>query len=397
MTLKTVTGPTIRTALADARRLFGDDAVLLQSTPPAPGAPASVTVAFDVPSARATAAPAPQRTVTPWTVPAAEPASAASPRAYGYGGVTHGGGQKVPAAESLSAPAVAPTTSAPVTPPVMPVAAPVTQTPAAPVMPPVAAPVVSPAAPVMPPATPESATADELARLRARLARLEAALADARVPVPTAPAPVVLVGPAGSGKTSLALRLGRAPGALDAASAAVLVVAPEDGPWLDPSPLLWTLGVPAVVVRTPDDVRAALDTLAEAELLIVDTPALPLAPERARPAVARLGALLAPLAPVDVHLVLDAARPASALPDLATLGLRPDALALTRLDEAPAGAAADAPARLGLPLRLTSAGPDATHFAVADPAAVAPPPTPSLAATVRAVLPEPAPAFADFV
>ncbi len=394
MTLKTVTGPTIRAALADARRLFGDDAVLLQSTPPAPGAPASVTVAFDVPAARALAAPAAERTVTPWTAPAAAP----TPRPRGYGAVARPAGRTaaastetisaspptiLPAAPPPASPPVAPAPPAPEPPSVAPAAPSATSTPA--VL------VETPA--VTPPPAP-GASADEMARLRARLARLEAVLADACVHVPDAPAPVVLVGPAGSGKTSLALRLSQAPGALDAASAAVLVVAPADGPWLDPSPLYWSLGVPAVVVRTPDDVRAALGTLAEADLLIVDTPALPLAPERARPAVARLGALLAPLAPVDVHLVLDAARAPATLPALGNLGLRPDALALTRLDEAPPAAAADWAAHLGLPLRLTASGPEATRFALADTGRPAPAPPSSLAATVRAVLPEFVPAFA---
>lgn len=342
MTLKTLTGPSIRDALADARRLFGADVVMLQSAPAAHGQPASVTVAFD--AAPAPAAPArpvaPARHVAPPAVP--ELLATPAPRAYGYAAVRN---ERPAPPEPVSAPAL----------PVTPVAPP--------------APTPRPAPPPAAPVSTEPASAAEVAALRNRLAELEAALAEVRaaapVPSPARP-PLVFVGPGGSGKTSLALRLAQNPALVNAASPAVLIVAPEAGRVADAAPLFWGAGVPVAVVHTADDVREALRTFADADLVLVDTPALPLQPERARPAVARLGEVLAPLAAAEVHLVVDATRSASTLSAATVrgLGLRPDVLALTRLDEAP-GAAPAWTGALGLPLRLTTAGPDPADLALA--------------------------------
>ncbi len=340
MTLKTVTGPSIRDALADARRLFGADVVMLQSAPAAHGQPASVTVAFDTDLAVAAPAAATPPASASRRAPAA--ASPPAPRTYGYG----------PARNVRPAPAE-----------------------------PVAAP-TGPPAPAEPagtvPAGPDptdgpGATAAELAALRARLAEVEAMLAEVRAaspaPQPSRP-PVVFVGPSGSGKTSLALRLSQRADVVGAERpAAILVAGPERA--ADPAPLFWAAGVPVAVVETADDVREALRTFADADLLVVDTPSLPLVGARAPAVVARLGAVLAPLGAVEVHLVIDATRAASArtAQAVAALGLRPDALALTRLDEAPERATTWAGA-LGLPLRLTAAGPD--DLALAAPAAHVP-------------------------
>ena len=309
MTLKTVTGPTIRDALADARRLFGPDVVLLQSAPEAHGAPASVTVGFD---AAPVARPVPARPVAPPAIP--EPV--AVPRAYGYGAARNA---RPAPAEPISVPTRA-----------------------------------MPAEP--------SATAAEVAELRARLAELEATLARVRQPqagpVRRRRAPLVFVGPAGVGKTSLALRIALRPSLAGAERPAVLMVAPEAEYAVDAASVFWGAGVPVAVVRTPEEVAEALDLFADADLLLVDTPALPLQAERAHAAVARLGALLAPLEAVEVHLVVDAARaPESLTADtVAALGLRPDGLALTRVDEAPALAARWS-RHLGLTARFATLGP----------------------------------------
>ena len=370
MTLKTLTGPSIQDALADARRLFGD-VVLLQSSPGGPDAPASVTVAFDDAPRPAPRAPSPARP-SPAASAVPEPGGPVAPRAYGYGAAR----QVRPAVEE---PFSTPATAAPA---------------------PLAAPTAGPApAPPTPTASapaalgPAGAPADEVETLRARLAELEATLDRVRslTPAPRR-APLVLVGRAGSGKTTLALRLAQSPALTGAASPAVLVVAPEAGPFLDPAPSFWDAGVPVAVVRSADDVAEALRAFAEADLLLVDTPALPLHPDRARPAVARLGAVLAPLAAVEVALAVDASRALDTLTaeSLDALGLRPDALALTRLDEATC--APDTWERhLGLPTRFCSVGPDrpdltassdaaAPLAAFASAAAPAPPAAPATAA-----------------
>ena len=367
MTLKTVTGPSLRQALADARRIFGDDVVLLQSTPATAGAAASVTVAFD------DGPPRPRRRLParPGAAPAVpEAAPAAAPRPYGYPVVRK---TTPPVAEPISAP------PAPAAPPPV-VEAPVVQRPAAP-----------PVAEVVPAvgggagrggAAP-AVSAEEVEALRARLADLEAKLA--ALPTAAAPPvasserlrPLVLVGAAGSGKTSLALRLARRPALVGAERPAVVVVASDDEHAVDPAPTYWRAGVPVAVVRTADEVREALETFEDADRVVVDTPGLPLDAARAAPLVARLGETLAPLAAVDVCLVVEASRaPATLTAEaVAALGLRPDALALTRLDETPSGAGDDWAQRLGLGVRFASAGTGADDLSAnAHPAPTAPAP-----------------------
>ena len=317
MTLKTLTGPSIQSALADARRLLGADVVLLQSTPGGGGTPASVTVAYD----QEPRPPAPAQAAPP-AVP--EPAAPPARRAYGYGNVR----QVRPALEEpLSAPAHGPPSPAE----------------------PAGAHGQSPAPP------------SEVAALRARLADLEAALAEVRAAAPPpAPArpPLVVVGRAGSGKTTLALRLAQSPGRVGSETVAALVVAPESGPFLDPAPSFWDAGVPVAVVRSAADVADAMRLFADADRLVVDTPGLPRQPDAARAAVARLGAVLAPLAAVEVVLVADVSRPTATWSPrvFEAIGLTPDALALTRLDEATAPPSAWKRA-LGLPVRFASRGP----------------------------------------
>ena len=78
MKIKTLTGSSIHSALIEARRIFGDDVVLLESIPAEGESPARITVMIDkpIPSPAETAAPAARQSV---------PASAQEGRVYGYG------------------------------------------------------------------------------------------------------------------------------------------------------------------------------------------------------------------------------------------------------------------------------------------------------------------------
>jgi hypothetical protein len=51
MTVKTLTGPSIQDALSQAREEFGDDVVLMESTPATEDAPAEIAIAVDPPVA----------------------------------------------------------------------------------------------------------------------------------------------------------------------------------------------------------------------------------------------------------------------------------------------------------------------------------------------------------
>lgn len=74
MNVKTLTGPSIHAALVEARRLLGDDVILIESVPPRGAEPARVTVMIDEPRPSPIAAQA--KTTT------APPAATALP--YGY-------------------------------------------------------------------------------------------------------------------------------------------------------------------------------------------------------------------------------------------------------------------------------------------------------------------------
>ncbi len=95
MKVKTLTGPSIHAALIEARRLLGDDVVLLESIPAEGDAPARITVMVDVP------APAPRKQEAPVHAGAA-PAYAAQPQGYGYAGVAQRGVMTAPQTANYS-------------------------------------------------------------------------------------------------------------------------------------------------------------------------------------------------------------------------------------------------------------------------------------------------------
>ena len=94
MNIKTIIGASIHAALAEARRLLGDDVVLLESVPPSGSEPARVTVMVDdaVSQEVSSPAPAPRRAV--------EETSPYAPPGYGYGATRRQEGRGVSPEES---------------------------------------------------------------------------------------------------------------------------------------------------------------------------------------------------------------------------------------------------------------------------------------------------------
>ena len=78
MKIKTLTGSSIHSALIEARRIFGDDVVLLESIPAEGESPARITVMVDTPVASRQEATVPSHRQT-------VPAMAGESRTYGYG------------------------------------------------------------------------------------------------------------------------------------------------------------------------------------------------------------------------------------------------------------------------------------------------------------------------
>ena len=94
MKIQTITGSSIHAALAEARRLLGDDVVLLESVPPAGSEPARITVMIDTVAAQK--APEPE----PHVRRAVEEPALLAPAGYGYGAPKRRGTQGVAAEEN---------------------------------------------------------------------------------------------------------------------------------------------------------------------------------------------------------------------------------------------------------------------------------------------------------
>ena len=409
MDIKTLTGPSIQAALAEARQLLGDDVMLLESVAARDGAPARITVMVDAALDRQPAAPA--------AAPVAEPSFvAAAPAAYGYAAQRArplgAGPEERAAPPAFSSPrsdaGSAPARSRLFTPEPAPAPAPAVDL-----------------------AAIEALLDARLTRLHDRIAALEAGLGASGTVLgaakqwlahplygdlltrglrpetadrlfhavvergfrsddrsaetlgeirwaiaqelrgllhrPTSPhdatGTLVLVGPSGAGKTSLLLKLALHPSFYGRRRTAALVLVPEDAdvhPHQSPAELYRRHGLPVMVASTPAEVRQALARTADFDQLLIDTPPLHPRSGEARKMMEWLQGLLAEVGAFDVHLVLDATRALEGFGTeyLRSLPLRPTAASLTRLDETDGwGRVAEWMLALDLPVQFVSTSP----------------------------------------
>ena len=406
MNVRTLSGDSIQAALADARRLLGDDVVLLESVPARDGQPARITVLTDAPAP-------PDGPLAP-----AVPTFADAARRAGLPGAGAPERPAPPAPARVAAPPTAPRRNLypdavpPASPPPPPASVPTAPDGAAldaalqkslrPVLDRLAALERAFGGPLLASLTrwashplfrglldagmrPETAADlfgalvgqgfDPAATAPDRQEALRWALAGVlrdrlgAAPVPRLAGSVLVVGAAGAGRTSLVLKLGRHASFFGRRRPGVLVVAPEDDVGLghlDPLGPYARAGLPAALARSTDDVAAAL-AATPADPWLVDPPPLPRAPHAAAAHLDRLQGVLGPLVPLDVVLALDAGRAAEAagLDRLRAHPLAPQAVALTRVDEMPGwGHLADLVLALPVPVHLVAAGrrvPDDLH------------------------------------
>jgi flagellar biosynthesis protein FlhF len=172
----------------------------------------------------------------------------------------------------------------------------------------------------------------------------------------------LFIGASGAGKTALQLKLARHPRFLGRRKTTILVIEPEKEEAVShhcPVELYRKFDLSVQTVRRPEEMRAALDRARRFSHILIDTPPLPLQPQAAHAALLRLQYMTEAVAPLQIHLVLDATRVLDAFDAryLERMPLRPDTLAFTHLDEAEGlGRVAECVMELGLPVQFVSNG-----------------------------------------
>ena len=177
-----------------------------------------------------------------------------------------------------------------------------------------------------------------------------------------APPALLLMGAAGSGKTSLLLKLALHEEYFGRRRAAAIVVRPDEAlkGLLNPVDLYRQSGIPVQTVSSREEMRLALERVERFDHVLVDTPSLPVAPEAAAAFAEKIQHIVQDLVPLHVQLVLDATRRIAdtSLVAWSKLSLRPASAAITRLDEShEPGHFAEWLIRLQLPYGYASSGP----------------------------------------
>lgn len=147
----------------------------------------------------------------------------------------------------------------------------------------------------------------------------------------------LFIGPGGSGKTSLLLKLARHASFFGRRSVSVITITPEDEsiPYHDPTDLYRRFELPVQCVSDADEMAQALRRAERFDHVLIDTPPLPLNVAAAQRMLKRIAKLTGSLMPLQAHLVVSAARALDSFETdfLRRLPIRPDTLALTHLDE----------------------------------------------------------------
>lgn len=177
------------------------------------------------------------------------------------------------------------------------------------------------------------------------------------------PGHLLFIGPSGTGKTSLLLKLATHQSFFARHQTAAIVIAPEDEstvPYQSPVDLYRRFGLPVQSVRTQDEMDHALDRAQHFDQVLIDTPSMPVHEAAARRVLRRIHRLVQPIMPLQVHLVLNATRALDDFdPDyLDRMPLTPNAVALTHLDESLGwGRMAEWLVMMQKPVQFVSTGP----------------------------------------
>ncbi|MEM1128042.1 MAG: flagellar biosynthesis protein FlhF [Bacteroidota bacterium] len=204
--------------------------------------------------------------------------------------------------------------------------------------------------------------ADDLDAVRWAIAQELRRMLDVAAPRQSTGTPL-FIGPSGAGKTALLLKLARHPNFYGRHKATVISIAPADErrtTYQSPVELFRRFGLPTQSVQHPEEMAKALHRVRRFDQILIDTPPLPLDEGAAKKMLLRIKRMVDPIMPLSVHLVLSTARSLDAFDPqtLKRLPLKPTAVALTHLDETFGwGRVAEWMIRLQLPVQFVSNGP----------------------------------------
>ena len=172
----------------------------------------------------------------------------------------------------------------------------------------------------------------------------------------------LFLGVGGSGKTSMILRLLTQKNFFGRRRCGVIIATPDmdaDRFYQDPTDLYRRAGIPVQNARTVEEMDQAVSRLDGFDHIFVDTPGLPWHPREMRDALASLKPLMECLVPVQTHFVLDATRALDEVDIdlLRRMPVSPDIVALTHLDETSRpGRVLEWVVRAGLPVNFVGSG-----------------------------------------
>ena len=122
---------------------------------------------------------------------------------------------------------------------------------------------------------------------------------------------VMFIGPSGAGKTSLLLKAATHPSFFARHKSTVISILPENKleiPYQNPAELYARYGISVQSVRGIEEMNVALDRAESYDQVLIDTPPMPVHEAGARKMLLYLKRLVEPLMPIQIHMVLNATR-----------------------------------------------------------------------------------------
>jgi flagellar biosynthesis GTPase FlhF len=148
---------------------------------------------------------------------------------------------------------------------------------------------------------------------------------------------VLFVGPSGSGKTSLIMKLLQEAGPSRRVAVVALIPTADtsDGYFTILEPFCVRYGIPFYTVTNSSEVLSLREELAAFDQVLIDTPSLPLAQDKAFRRYWELRQIFTPLGNFEAHYVINAAMSKLYFedPSASHHPLQPDFVAITHLDE----------------------------------------------------------------